>query len=359
MGSRHNGKLITSLIIVFLLIVPATSYAQEHRIKVAARNASIRIQPYVDSEVALSLPIGSIFEIERKTADLYEAKFTSDIGMLISRYIQSMLVEVTEEQPEPERKVVPQQVKPRVQPKPKQALPTLTRRSRYNIALGGLFSFVNEIYSYEYSEAYLFEDLFVHETFESPNSFGFSGGIGIFLTPKIELTASATALSSTPLWIWTLDVPSPYYYKDYDSDTVDTYTIPKGPTFKKNMYSLGLNVYLSKGPSWSFYIGGGGSFIQATLDMVKEYQAIHLHDDPTETHFVIIDSITFKDTKVSAFGTHFRAGADLKVGRNISLYAEGLYVFARAEEESPFVIDDIYDLDLGGGYTVLGLKFHF
>jgi len=359
MGNRLNGKLIISLIIVFLLILPAISYAQKQRIKVVVRNASIRMQPNVDSEVVLNPPAGSTFEAENKLGDWYEVKFTSDIGVLITGYIHSMFVEVIEEQPEPERKFAPRPVKPEVQPRTVRARPSAAPQTRFNIAIGGLFSSAMEVYYYEYSQAYLGEDLYIYDTFESPDAVGFSAGIGVFVMPRIELTASAAAMSGTPWWTWILDVPSPYYYNDYNSDTVDTDTIDTAPVYKKQILNFGANIYLIKKSSLGVYIGGGGSLIKATVDLVEDYLAYHTFYDVTETHEIEIDSITFVETSISVFGYFFRAGADLKFSRNISLYAEGWYVFAKTEEESPLVADDILELDLGGGHAILGIKFHF
>jgi len=359
MGNRLNGKLIISLIIVFLLILPAISHAQKQRIKVTVRNASIRMQPNVDSEVVLDPPLGSTFEVEKKLGDWYEVKFTSDIGVLITGYIHSMFVEVIEEQPEPEREVAPQPVKPKVQPKAVRVRPSDAPQTRFNIAVGGLFSSAMEVYYYEHSEPYLGEDLYIYDTFESPDAVGVSVGIGAFVMPRIELTASAAIMSGTPWWSWTLDVPSPYYYDDYESDTIDTDTVSTPPVYKKYMLNFGANFYLIKKSSLSVYIGGGGSLIMATLDLVEDYLAYHTFYLVPETHEIEIDSVTFAKTDISVFGFFCRAGADFKISRNISLYAEGWYVSAKTEEESPLVTDDILNLDLSGGQAILGIKFHF
>jgi hypothetical protein len=368
MGNRLNGKLIISLIIVFLLILPAISYAQKQRIKVVVRNASIRMQPNVDSEVVLNPPAGSTFEVEKKLGDWYEVKFTSDIGVLITGYIHSMFVEVIEEQPEPERKFAPRPVKPEVQPRTVRARPSAAPQTRFNIAIGGLFSSAYLISDHTHSRpTSLLEDLYVYDTLESPEAFGFSAGVGVFVTPRIEVTGSVATMSGTPWWSLELWLPSFDFFSDpdlleyYEYDTIDTDTISTPPTFKKNMLSFGLNIYLIKKSSLGVYVGGGGTLIKATLDLVSVIEFTHTWYQAIEDHDVTIDSITFEETDVSAFGAHFRAGVDYKVGRNISLYAEGRYIAAKKDQKYPLAIDpdETLNLDLGGGHAILGIKFHF
>lgn len=360
MGNRLNGKLIISLIIVFLLILPAISHAQKQRIKVTVRNASIRMQPNVDSEIVLTPPVGSTFEVEKKLGDWYEVKFTSDIGVLITGYIHSMFVEAIEEQPEPEREIVPQPAKPKLKPVPARVRPQAARQTRFNVSIGGLFSSAYLINDYEYSApTALGEDLYVYDTFESPEAFGFSAGVGFFVMPRIEVTGSVATMSGTPWWSLELDMPSPYYYDDYRFDTVDTDTISTAPTFKKNMLNFGVNIYLIKKNSLGVYVGGGGTLIKATLDLVYEVTFTHTWYPPTLDHDVTIDSVTFEETDLSTFGAHFRAGVDFKVGRNISLYAEGRYIAAKVDQEYPLDPNETLNLDLGGGHAILGIKVHF
>jgi opacity protein-like surface antigen len=116
MGIKPKGKIIISLIIAFILILPAISHAQKQKIRVVVRNATVRMQPNMESEVILNPPVGSTFEVENKLGDWYEIKFSSEMGVLISGYIHSMFVNVVEEQPAPvpQRQVI-QQPAPQVQ----------------------------------------------------------------------------------------------------------------------------------------------------------------------------------------------------------------------------------------------------
>lgn len=107
MGKKFTGKLIISLVIVFILILPTISQAQQkQRIRVTVQNANVRLQPNIESEVILSPPVGSTFEVEQKIGDWYEIKFSSEIGVLITGYIKSQFVEVIEAEPPPKKEAI-------------------------------------------------------------------------------------------------------------------------------------------------------------------------------------------------------------------------------------------------------------
>ncbi len=362
MGKKLTGKLIISLVITFVLILPTISQAQQkQRIKVVAQNASVRMQPNIESEVILTPPVGSTFEVEQKIGDWYEIKFSSEIGVLITGYINSQFVEVIEAEPVPVRKKEPvyKPVSPRA--KPKRVKPPSTRQPRFNIKLGGLYSPATVVNDYTYSEPYLGEDLYIYEMFESPDAFGFSAGIGIFLTPKIELTGSVATFSGTPWWDWTLDLPSPYFTEDYMLDTTNSDEFSAEPTYKRLIFSFGLNYYLIKSNYLDLYIGGGGSSLKATaIILANDFSADHNWYPISQTHDVVINWVTYEEIEFSVFGFNARAGINIKVSSMIALFAEAMYIYAKVDHESPYLFtNDVYSLDLGGIQSIFGIKILF
>ena len=366
MGSKLTGKVIISLIIAFILILPAISHAQQkQRIKVIVRNASIRLQPNVDSEVILSPPIGSTFEVEKKIGEWYEIKFSSELGVLITGYIHSMFVDVimAELQPEPEPEIVQEPVRPQAQPQPTRARPPAPL-SKFNISLGAFFSAALERYNTEedrWSLDYLGELLYVEDYMESPYATGFTAGFGLFLMPKIELFGSFASASGDPYWWMELEVPSPYFFDDPRWDDIDSdeFSDDDQLTYKQNIFSFGLNLYLMRTGKWSLYIGGGGSYIMTTVELLYDVSFTHNWYPLTSDHDVVIDSVTFEETKINTFGFNFKFGAELRVSRNIFLFLEGMYISAKDEVPYPLDPDWLLDIDLGGGSSAFGIKIYF
>ena len=365
MGSKLTGKVIISLIIAFILILPAISHAQQkQRIKVIVRNASIRLQPNVDSEVILSPPIGSTFEVEKKVGEWYEIKFSSELGVLITGYIHSMFVDVIVAELEPEPEIVQEPVQPQAQPQPTRARPPAPL-SKFNISFGAFISPAMERYNtYEnpWSLDYLGEYLYVYDYMESPYATGFTAGFGIFVMPKIELFGSFSNASGDPYWEMELEIPSPYLFDDPRSDYIssDDFSDEEQLIYKQNIFSFGLNLYLMRTGKWSLYLGGGGSYIMTTVELLYDVSFTHNWYPLITDHDVVIDSVTFEETKINTFGFNFKFGAELRISRNIFLFLEGMYIVAK--DEVPYPLDDgatLLDMDLGGASSAIGIKIHF
>jgi hypothetical protein len=364
MGSKFTGKVIISLIIAFVLLLPAVSHAQQkQRIKVIVRNASIRLQPNVDSEVILSPPTGSTFEVEKKVGEWYEIKFTSELGVLITGYIHSMFVDVIAAEPEPEPEVVQEPVQRRAQPRPRRARPRGSL-SKFNISLGAFFSPAHVMYdTYEdpWSLDYLGEFLYVYDYMESPYATGFTAGFGIFVMPRVEFFGSFASASGNPWWEMRLEVPSPYFFDDprWDDIDSDAFSDEEQLTYKQNILSFGLNLYLMRTGKWSLYIGGGGSYIMTTVELLYDVSFTHNWYPGPQDHDVVIDSVTFEETKINTFGFNFKFGAELRISRNIFLFLEGMYISAKDDVPYPLDPNTLISMDLGGGSSALGIKFHF
>ena len=199
----------------------------------------------------------------------------------------------------------------------------------------------------------------VDDYLESPNAGGFTAGVGVFLMPRIELFGNVAISSGTPWWELDLSVPSPYFFDDYRSDYADTDTLSEPPTFKRNVLSFGLNVYLMRSDRWNLYIGGGGSYVLAKVELIYNVTYTQNLYPLTSDHDVTIDSVTFEESDVDAFGFNIRAGGDFRIGKNIYLFAEGIYIMAKAEPEYPLDTDVTLEFDLGGMSSAFGIKIYF
>lgn len=360
MGNKLNGKLIITLVTAFILILPTINQAQQkQRIKVVAQNASVRLQPNVDSEVMLSPPVGSTFEVEQKIGEWYEIKFSSEIGVLITGYINSQFVDVVEEAPVPVPKKEPvrKPAKPAIKPRPQKARPATTSRIKFNIMAAGMFFMTQEISDHQYSFLYRSEDFWIFDKYESSSGIGFGGGLGIFITPNIELTGSFIYYSKPSWGELGIEVPHEFDWDSYATDIIET-----EPNVKKMIFSGGINIHpLTSGPL-DIYIGGGGSYIKATVDLLYDarYEESPWPPILNTQHTVEITEVFFEETDVSTFGFHGRAGININFGSNVSFFGEGRYILAKAKDvEFPFNPDETLELNLGGLVVLAGIKLNF
>ncbi len=359
MRKKVTGKSIISLAIVFILVLPFISQAeQKQRIKVVAQNASIRLQPNINSEVILSPPVGSTFEVEQKIGDWYEIKFSSEIGVLITGYINSRFVEVIEEAPVPVQKKEPVRRPARPAAKPIPAVkprPATTGRIKFNIMAGGMFSLSNDLFSGYFSYPYRGEEFIIEDYFESSNSVGFTGGLGIFVTPNIELTGSIVTFSKAGWGELFIDVPSPFFFDDYKSDYAEYF-----PNVKKIIFSFGINIHPIKSGPIDIYFGGGGSLVKATVDLMEDFFFTETQDLVALTHSVVIDEVLFEETDITAFGFNGRVGVNYRASNNLYVFGEGRHIVASKDVPHPF--DNTYiieGLDLGGTLFLGGIRIVF
>jgi hypothetical protein len=355
MGKKLTGKIIISLVIAFILILPTISQAQQkQRIKVVLRNASVRMQPNIDSEVILSPPVGSTFEVERKIGEWYEIKFSSEIGVLITGYISNQFVEVMEAEPVPVPKKEPvrKPVRPAAKPRPTKA------GIKFNIMGGGVFALYNDMLSGQYSYPYRGEQFILEDYLESSNSVGFTGGVGIFMTPNIELTGSMASISKAGWGEIRIEVPSPFFFNDSKEDYSDDGQYL--PNIKKTIFSFGINIHPIKSGPIDIYFGGGGSYIKATVELMENVYYTETQDLVLLTHSVEIDQVLVEETEITTFGFHGRAGVNLRASNNLYIFGEGRHIIASADVPSAF--DDTYTiegLDLGGTVVLGGIRIVF
>ncbi len=357
MGMKLSGKSIISLVIVFILVLPFISQAeQKQRIKVVTQNASVRMQPNTESEVILSPPVGSTFEVEQKIGDWYEIKFSSEIGVLITGYINTQFAEVIEAEPvrvekkEPVRKPVRPAAKPR---------PARAGGIKINIMACGLYFMTQEMSDHEYSFYWPArdEDFWIFDYYESSSGIGFGGGLGVSITPNIELTGSFLYYSKQSWGEVGIAVPNEWFYDSYANDIEET-----EPMVKKMIFSAGINLHpLTSGPV-DIYIGGGGSYIKAKVDLFYDasYEERPWPPIIDTQHEVDITEIFLEETDVSTFGFHGRVGININFGSNVSFFSEGRYILAKAKEvEFPFNPDETLELNLGGLVFLAGIKLNF
>jgi hypothetical protein len=281
--------------------------------------------------------------------------------VLITGYINSQFVDVVEEAPVPVPKKEPvrKPARPAVKPRPQKARPAATSRIKFNIMAAGMFFMTQEMSDHEYSFYWPArdEDFRIFDYYESSIGIGFGGGLGIFITPNIELTGSFIYFSKSSWGEIGIDVPNEWFYDSYASDIAET-----EPNVKKMIFSGGINIHpLTSGPL-DIYIGGGGSYIKATVDLLYDarYEESPWPPILNTQHTVEITEVFFEETDVSTFGFHGRAGININFGSNISFFGEGRYILAKAKDvEFPFNPDETLELNLGGLVVLAGIKLNF
>lgn len=358
-------KVLFSFIVAFLLVSPTITHAQKQKIKVVARDASIRIQPNIDSDILLTPLVGSTFEVEKKIGEWYEIKFSSETGVLITGYIHEMFVEVESEIVRPRQEIIPEPVKTESEYQPPEEARAMGS-SRVSLKGGGIFTLIPVLYSFDYSTPFRGETLYSWEDLEKNQAFGYEVGLGLYPIPYIEFEGTVTISSTELTGYYGIDIPSEFFF---DLSAVDE--VEAQPTFEKTTFCFGLLIHPVVTGSMRLYFGGGGCYVMGNLEMVDDIVITETTDFLVPSHEVTINEVQFvetnelEDINLSKFGFYGKAGIDFMASENIALYMEGKYVFAKLEEVPYHMFSDldptaiIDEIDLGGIFFCIGLKLIF
>ncbi len=220
---------------------------------------------------------------------------------------------------------------------------------------GGLFAPYNDMLSGQLSYPYRGGQFIIDDYLESSSSVGFTGGVGIFVTPNIELTGSLISFSKAGYGIIRIEVPSPFSPNDSKEDDLEYF-----PNVKKIIFNFGINIHPIKSGPIDIYFGGGGSYIKATVDLMENFIYTETQDFVALTHSVEINEVLVQETDITAFGFHGRAGVNLRASNNFYLFVEGRHIIASTDV--PHAFDDTYTiegLDLGGTLALGGIRIVF
>jgi len=356
MKIKFYGRAGLSLIIVFLFVLPTLVHAQKQKIRVVVENASIRMQPNMESEVIENPPVGSVFEVERKIGEWYEVRYQSKVGVRITGYIHEMLVEAEKVAPAPARQVTPQPRREVVQaPPPPPPMRRQAPKVMFNIGVGGLVHMIQAGYDWEHTFIIYSEQASIQDSVDNATGFGFDAGFGVFPMPNIEITGGLNYVSKSLSAIYGFDLPNMFLWDDIAH--AETQEEAK---YSALMLNLGFNFHPVIEGSIRPYFGGGISYISAKMDMMQDmtYRETFYSN---WTHTIEIVEVDWVQESFNKLGFNVRAGANFQVANNIYIYGEGRFIIAKTSIPHPLLVEadiegDEIDINLGGFSVVLGVK---
>ena len=323
-----KGSLI--LLLVSLCFFPMSIQAQTQTIKVIRGSASIHIAPDATSTIIGNAPAGSEYKMTNKTGEWFEIEFISRVGVLITGYIHESNI---------------QGVPGDLERKPE--------FKRVNIRAGGLFYIISSLYDYDHSFPYREETFDVNVNWEPGGMAGFEGGVGFFVVPMLELSASFGLFSKSSAGMLRIDIPNPFDFNKYASDETET-----DVDMKASFIRFGINFYPLTRGKMRPYFGGGGSYINGKLKMVEGFNYTEtIYTD--YSHSVSFSKVEYEEKKVAKFGFYVAAGLNYLIINNLSVFLEGSYTLAKDEISDPIYLDQMAEINLSGILAIVGIKFNF
>ena len=342
MKDKFNVKALVGLIIASILIFPSINYAQKKKIRVAVKNASIRLKPDMESEIIYNPPLGSVFEVETQIGNWYEVKFSSKVGVLITGYIHKIYIKEVREVPT-KKEVIQKPVKY----KPK-AKPGKTHFPRSEITFGPGFNLgysLNKTISYSEnisagSLKSATETGEITQQLGKPLGFGVSynlyliGGFGMQLRFDYNSKSnfSKESLSSYNLvWSWTTTEP---FEEDKDWNVEGNISLMA--------ISCNFNYKIPGSRVFTPVFSGGVSYFTGKLkaDTKRGYVYTWVSDN---YRYIDYSDIPLKLSKsLRGFGLNFGGGTDIFFSSNLALNIDARYFIMKKIKEHWDVIPGTY-----------------
>lgn len=244
---------------------------------------------------------------------------------------------------------------------------------KFSLNVGGLFAQVSQGYDLSFDFDSRDEEGTWTEAVENlGGKFGFDIGASIFPIPQLEIYASYNTYGGTTLGEYSLTVPDVWW----DGETVSTSLGEVESEFKATVVNIGLAFHPEMSGKIKPYFGAGLSSITVKMDLLDSGSIDDLWDvdesfywwdfydytynfESVET--IGITKVGFTEESETVWGFHAKAGINIEVTKNISIFVEGRYLSAKVEFDRPEIrfktkvtLDyyyDYYDYYYNWGYS--------
>ncbi len=349
---KSVGKwLVLSLTLLWLGSVGLWAQVEPQKITVKAQEATIHAKPDAESQVIERPPVGSVYEVVKKVGEWYEIKLPSRLGMVITGFIQEKFIE-TEKAGGEEQKVVKEEPVPPMPPPP-------VRKAKIGyVSLGGLYDFLQMGYDYSYDWFIYNQSGAIYDSVYSQNVFGFQLGMGIFVMKNVSIDLGFSSITKTLESFYALDLPNPQILDNI------AYAEKSGNSkIKKMMFNLGLNFHLLNEGRARPYLGGGVSYVNGEIELLKDMYFIETFFSDKH-HEVEITEVKIGSETVSSLGFYGKAGVDVEILDALIVFGEGQYLVAKKEVPHPLAStladkEEMLEINLGGASVVLGVRIRF
>ena len=334
-----NRKLCAPIVILTLFLAlflfPGDAIAQDLKIRVAGKDASIHLKPDAESRVIQISPVGTVLDAEKKVGEWYQVKIRSRLGVILTGYIhQDYVEEITAEESE---EAVTEPVGEEI---PTPAPEKRASRGDIGIRFGfvsGSFLGEKSSYSLNWSENLLKsvnESGAISTKIQNPLGVGLSfsyfisGGLGLQLKLDYNLTSEIKREESqstyTLTWSWT-DGRGPFDRSKEWSVDGEFSVIPISLNFTYKMQGGGMLVpYISAGASYFF--GNVKANTKSGLGITWEAEGSQYID--------YVDVPLRIDESIGHFGFNVGGGLDLLLSSSFGLNVEAAYFLGKKIDQT-------------------------
>lgn len=232
---------------------------------------------------------------------------------------------------------------------------------KFSLSVAGMASIITQGYDYAFDfDARAEEATWTEAVANVGSKFGFDIGASIFPISQLEIYASYSTYGGQALGNYTLSLPHWVYF---DSNLTSSIADVESE-FKATVINIGLAFHPQMSGKIKPYFGVGASSVTVKMDLLDE---VSLDDHLFETDYFAwwdyydysywteydetmdLTGIGFTEASETVWGFHAKAGVNLELAKNISIFVEGRYLSATVEFERPDSI--MFKSDTTSTYT--------
>lgn len=274
---------------------------------------------------------------------------------------------------------------------------------KFSLNIGGLFALISQ--GYDFSSNFNARAEVANWTESVANlggTFGFDVEASIFPMPLLEIYSSFSTYGGNALGAYTFSLPHPLYW--------DEITISSIAEFKNEFKATVINIGVAFHPAISGkikpYFGVGASSVTIKMDLLSSMTFNNTYEEywywdgwyPWEWELtsrddvITITRVGYTKESATVLGFHAKAGVNIELAKNISVFVEGRFLSATVKFDHPKVmiggdvdyfergdswdgywyelsgtwteeweiaIDDEMEIKVGGIQGIVGIKFSF
>ncbi len=277
-------------------------------------------------------------------------------------------------------------------------------KMKFTLSLGGLMSSISQGHdvSVDFDARYEPGSEWTESVANIGSKFGFDIGVSVFPMPQLEVYASYNSYGGTALGDYALTLPHLAYY-DYTFLTSNL--LEEESEFKATVINIGIAFHPDMSGKIKPYFGAGASSVTVKMDFLDSLSLKSVYEedwywsgyypyewDLTEVDVLDITGVGFTEESETVWGFHAKAGVNVEVAKNISIFAEGRYLSATVKFERPEItleddcthiyredtwygdwyqytsswedeweieLEDEMEIKVGGIQAIIGIKFTF
>lgn len=277
-----------------------------------------------------------------------------------------------------------------------------TSKVKFSINVGGLFASISQGYDVPaiYFDARDEEASWTEAVANIGGKFGFDIGASIFPMPQLEVYASYSTYGGTALGDYTFTLPHMWWFEELLTASM----VEVENEFKATVINIGLAFHPDIIGRIKPYFGAGASSVTVKMDLLDSisfdsgWEEYYVFDeywwdwDYSEVNALALTGVGFTEESETVWGFHAKAGVNIELAKNISVFLEGRYLSATVKFERPEVeiggdcnylyvedagyywyydyayswteeyevdIDDELEIKVGGIQGIVGIKFSF